>query len=108
MSDKRVSEMTDDEIRAMAGVKPERWSFTRDELIDALSRLEARVPTSGPLAGKILAESMADAIIEALTGKRAPVHYHWPAVCGGESPGDLWTGNLDRVTCYPCRYEGSE
>ncbi len=42
------------------------YSFTRPQLIDALCRLEARVPTSGSLAGKILADSMADAIIEAL------------------------------------------
>jgi hypothetical protein len=42
------------------------YSFTRDELIDAISTLEAHVATSGPLAGKILADSMADAIIGAL------------------------------------------
>src|SRR5450755_2561648 len=44
------------------------YSFTRDELIDAISTLEAHVATSGPLAGKILADSMADAIIAALAG----------------------------------------
>jgi hypothetical protein len=44
-----------------------RYSFTRDELIDALAHLEVRVATSGPDAGKIDAESMADAIIEAFT-----------------------------------------
>ena len=42
------------------------YSFTRAQLIDALACLEVRVATSGPIAGKILAESMADAIIEAL------------------------------------------
>ena len=42
------------------------YSFTRDELIDAISTLEAHVAASGPLAGKILADSMADAIIRAL------------------------------------------
>ena len=47
---------------------PRRYSFTRDELIDALTHLEVTVPTSGPLAGKVLAESMADALIEALDG----------------------------------------
>jgi len=43
-----------------------RYSFTRAELIDALTRLETHVLISGPAAGMINAESMADAIIEAL------------------------------------------
>lgn len=43
-----------------------RYSFTRDELINALTHLEVHVATSGPIAGKVLADSMADAIIEAL------------------------------------------
>ena len=43
-----------------------RYSFTRDQLIDALTRLETHVLVSGPAAGMINAESMADAIIEAL------------------------------------------
>lgn len=42
------------------------YSFTRDELIDALTHLEITVATSGPIAGKILADSMADALIRAL------------------------------------------
>ncbi len=42
------------------------FTATRDQLIDALTRLEVRVLTSGPAAGKVIAESMADAIIEAL------------------------------------------
>ena len=46
-----------------------RYSFTRGQLIDALTRLEAHVATSGPMAGKIIAESMADALIEALSGE---------------------------------------
>lgn len=46
--------------------KARRYSFTRDELIDALTHLEVRVATSGPIAGKVLADSMADALIEAL------------------------------------------
>lgn len=45
---------------------PRVHSFTRDRLIDALTRLDARVPVSGPAAGLVNAESMADAIIEAL------------------------------------------
>lgn len=42
------------------------YSFTRTQLIDAIAGLEVHVATSGPAAGKVLAESMADAIIEAL------------------------------------------
>ena len=44
---------------------PARYSFTRDELTDAIACCRANVTTSGPAAGMILAESMADAIIEA-------------------------------------------
>jgi hypothetical protein len=49
------------------------YSFTRAQLIDAIATLEVHVATSGPAAGKILAESMADAIIGALddAGERA-------------------------------------
>jgi hypothetical protein len=47
------------------------YQFTRGQLIDALTRLEMHVALSGPAAGKILADSMADAIIEAL-GEPAP------------------------------------
>jgi hypothetical protein len=46
--------------------EPKPYTFSRDELINALCRLETHVLTAGPLAGKILADSMADAIIEAL------------------------------------------
>ena len=42
------------------------YAFTRGQLIEALTRLEAHVAVSGPAAGKILADSMADALIEAL------------------------------------------
>jgi hypothetical protein len=41
-------------------------AFTRDGLVDALARLELRVPLIGPIAGKVSAGSMADAIIQAL------------------------------------------
>jgi hypothetical protein len=40
--------------------------FTRDALADALTRLEIKVQLTGPIAGMINAESMADVIIEAL------------------------------------------
>ena len=46
---------------------PRVYSFTRDQFIDALTRLEAYPATAGP--GRrvfIVAEAMADAIIEAL------------------------------------------
>ena len=46
--------------------EPGRYSFTRAQLIDALTHLEVHVATSGPIAGKVLADSMADALIEAL------------------------------------------
>ena len=45
---------------------PGVYSFTRDRLVDVLARLEAIVSASGPEAGMINAESMADAIIGAL------------------------------------------
>jgi hypothetical protein len=31
------------------------------------------------------------------------VHYRWPVACGDFTSGELWTGNLDRVTCVACR-----
>jgi hypothetical protein len=49
----------------MAAAEPEaRWSCTRDELINALAniRIEA-VDAVGPLAGRISADHMADAIL---------------------------------------------
>ncbi len=82
--------------------EPKPYTFTRDELIEALTRLEMHVATSGPIAGKVLADSMADAIIEALAAKPDRVHYRWPVACGDFTSGDLWTGNLDRVTCAAC------
>ena len=47
-----------------AGLVP----VTRDQLADALTRLDVRVLTSGPAAGIVNADSMADAIMEALAG----------------------------------------
>ncbi len=49
---------------------PEVFTFTRAELIDALARLETRVMTTGPLAGKVLADSFADALIQALADRQ--------------------------------------
>jgi hypothetical protein len=46
--------------------EPGTHTFTRESLTDALTRLELRVMLTGPIAGMINAESMADAIIEAL------------------------------------------
>ena len=54
-----------------AADKPRLHTFTRDELVDALTRMTAEVPVTGPAAGMVNAESMADAIIEALDGGRA-------------------------------------
>lgn len=39
---------------------------TRDDLVNALCNIELRVSLTGPMAGKVLAESMADAIITQL------------------------------------------
>ena len=39
----------------------------RDELINALCNIGGEVAVTGPLAGKILADSMADAILSQLT-----------------------------------------
>lgn len=48
---------------------PRRYSFTRDRLIEAISHLEAYPATAGPGQRVFIpAESMADAIIEALEG----------------------------------------
>lgn len=41
-------------------------TFTRNALVDALTRLEIKVQLTGPIANMINAESMADAIIQAL------------------------------------------
>ena|ERR1035441_10271476 len=43
-----------------------RYSFARDELATALTRLDVSVLTDGPCAGMINADAMAGAIIEAL------------------------------------------
>lgn len=43
-----------------------RYSFTRDQLIAALTHLEVHLMVSGPLAGKVVADQFADTLIEAL------------------------------------------
>lgn len=51
---------------------PQRYSFTRDELIEALTSLEAYPATAGPGQRTfVVAESMADALIEALEAGRS-------------------------------------
>jgi hypothetical protein len=47
------------------------FTATRDQLVDAIACLKVNVATSGPAKGLIMAESMADAIIEALADQRA-------------------------------------
>lgn len=51
---------------AVPAAADDEYTFTRDALVDALARIELRVALTGPVAGMILAESMADAIIEAM------------------------------------------
>lgn len=51
---------------ALEAAVPFLHIFTRESLTDALNLIELRVQLTGPIAGMILAESMADAIIEAL------------------------------------------
>lgn len=84
------------------------FTATRDRLVEALTRLDVSVLATGPAAGKINAESMADALIEALGQVPTTVHYHWPAACAGFATGDLWSGNLDRVNCEECLSEADE
>ena len=43
-----------------------RYTFTRPELIEALTRLEVHFLDSGPMARKVLADQFADALITAL------------------------------------------
>lgn len=55
------------------GSEDETWTCTRAQLIDALANIEVRgVQTSGPMAGKVIADDMADAILEQLTPDRMP------------------------------------
>lgn len=46
--------------------EPRPYAFTHDELADALTRLKIRVPLTAAI--RVNAESMADAIIQALEG----------------------------------------
>jgi hypothetical protein len=47
------------------------FTADRDRLVDAIACLTVNVATSGPARGLILADSMADAIIAALSDQRA-------------------------------------
>lgn len=53
-------------IPILEGRADGRWSFTRDQLVDVISRLEAYPATLESGRVVIMAESMADAIIEGL------------------------------------------
>lgn len=55
-----------DAVLSATYTPPDGYTFTRDALVDALARIELRVALTGPVAGMILADSMADAIIEAM------------------------------------------
>lgn len=44
----------------------QQWTCTREQLIDAIAGIKAMVPTSGPAAGMVLADSTADAILAQL------------------------------------------
>ena len=44
----------------------DEWVTTRQELAKALANIELRPPASGPMAHKIVAEDMADAILAQL------------------------------------------
>jgi hypothetical protein len=48
------------------------WTLTRSQLIDALANIELRVKPSGPMANKVSADEMADAILAQL-GRRPAV-----------------------------------
>lgn len=74
------------------------FTATRDQLVDAIACLTVRVRTSGPAAGMINAESMADAIIAALHA--ATACDRWFHADGSEckDPGDhkcsaTWEGS---------------
>jgi hypothetical protein len=64
-----MSDSTEQETGSMSD-QSAAFTATRDELIDALTRLDVRVLVSGPIAGMINAESMADCIMEALNEAR--------------------------------------
>lgn len=53
-------------IPILEAARDSRYSFTRDQLIDALTHMEATVPVDGRKTVLLNAESMADAIIEGL------------------------------------------
>jgi len=48
-------------------VSGETWTCTRDQLIGALANIEVRhVKLTGPMAGKVIADDVADAILSQL------------------------------------------
>ena len=93
----------------MVSQPPVAFTATRDQLIEALTYLEAYPASAGPGQRVFInAESMADAIITALESVPKTVHFMWPPPCGGFTVGDLWSGNIDRVNCEPCRTAAEE
>jgi hypothetical protein len=52
----------------MTAATPEpTWTLTRSQLIDALANIEVRnVKTTGPMAGKVIADDLADAVLKQL------------------------------------------
>jgi hypothetical protein len=74
------------------------YQITRRQLIDALASIELRPLTSGPMAHKIVAEDMADAILRALEATKR---------CGLACPECQGFGlNEDRSTCEACDGDG--
>lgn len=74
-----------------------RYTFTRTQLINALARLEVKVAVSGSMAGKVLADSFADVLIEALEDSHTVAPGHTSTVCKG-CGGTCCTG----VGSQPC------
>jgi hypothetical protein len=77
------------------------WTITRSQLINALARITAGVPLSGPDAGKVNAESMADAIL-ALVG--APAEPGAGDGKGGAAEGLSEAHSATTCDCPPGRY----
>jgi hypothetical protein len=64
------------------------WTTTRSQLIDALANIEIRgVKASGPLAGKVIADDVADAILEQLP-QAGHVFTEYATAYGGGDPND--------------------
>lgn len=97
-----VSEMTDAQIREMAGAEPP--SSVVVDPADLRWVLPGLEPAAEFMPPKTKA---AYERLRAIAGMSAPhtVHYHWPPRCGFASvpEGDTWSGDLDLVNCPGCR-----